>query len=1593
MAGDDREIMFIIKMRDEANRILKAHGKGWDDAGKAAGRAKVNLDQVARAARDAAAAIAAITVATGTMRKTIGAFAEFEQGMLGVQKTTNFTAAQMQRFSKEFANLAANTAVPIQQMYQVAQAAGQLGVQGQKGILAFTKTVSQMGLATDLAGEEAAQSLARMLNVFNEAPETVGELGDALVHLGNNSAATEAQIARVAQEVALSTSTFQIGTKNAAAIGAAMAELGIRAEIGGTSVGRVFTTIADAAQQGGYSLSVLARLTNMTKEEFAALAKSNPQEAFLRFTQSLGQVINSGGNYIGVLEALDLNQLEINKTIVPLATNYDKLAGKMQLVGESAGALGREVANFEQGINAQLARLGNNFTLLGSTIGGALEGEVKFAIQTMINIVQGLTDAFEAMPTPVQKAIATVIVLGPTLVAAGVAVKATTSLIGLLGITSLKASVSVGTLSRSLMLLGRATPALLVVGTVASLFSSYGAGATEAADSTAKYEEAVNNLNGALEKLNVGQKETVDAARQAAKAHVEVTRAALERTIAEGRALIKEGEDSFMNWKAPWTNMEAAGKLKLAKEQLERLNKAKQNQIALEYRIYGDSRRMADQMKRDAEAASKQAGPVEMDMVFLSKDEVDKFAELLNTIAPAVQAEKQYTDAMQLLEKAAKLTDEQLKELGVTREQLAAVTARGKQALLEDANAWEASIAASERAIAALKVDANNREAATRIMELENEARRQGIELLGAEAMARLEQAKALIQQEETLRRQTEFRDSMNEEIKEMQAQAGLAGLYGRDRERASVMIAKRLEMEKAGIADVSGELRRYMQAWDAANNAASRDDFMEGHLENLQMLRLEATTIGMSGREASKQMELIRIALDAQKAGVQDVLPLLKAYEEAWKQIEQAQTGVPGMMSGINNAFAKFIEDSQNHAQQFEDLTSAMLDGFVDNTVDALFEGKANWSQFFGDIGKMALKMALKNAMGQLLQGFGLGGEKASAASAAAAVAKTPLSLGGSPANPMWVKSVDSMIPGLGPQGAGGTGVGSTITSGASTARTIATDPGGWTYPTDLGVEKIQREALAPITTATAETADALATVNSRLVDLGNGLKMTPDAFDYKQAMIAAETARVQNPLGLRGGLGPQGASLTSSPQFEKMLQLSSQDIVDLKKGLMTEWVTSAGEMQGKGIIDTMLNRQMSGKWGDSMADVLNARKQFSDVNGPPAWKHGRNSIDDLSINDPRFARSSALVDRYLMERAGGAPSAVGDHLNYANRKYSTPNNYGWIDRLEGPSYGRGNSIHKHGTTADLQRFRPGEYGIGLPGGQGAGIDTSAITNSVQQVNGQLTTLGTNIQGLGPKMQQTGTAATTAGTNVQMMGTKTQMAGTNASMAGTNFSMVGTNTQMAGSAAMQAGGQFQQAGTQIQMAGSKAAMAGQQASMAAPGMGGLGSGIMGLMGPLAQAIPGLGSFGQAILQLVMQLATQSLGGGLGGIFGGLFHEGGKVGVTNAPIRYVPNPPRSMKRLHNGNLRSDEFMAVLKRNERVLTDSQEQRTTKLIESMGAELAANRRGDNGTVAGGKMVNQQTTINVNAKDANSFRKSQGQMMTEVGLEMRRMGARNG
>lgn len=133
------------------------------------------------------------------------------------------------------------------------------------------------------------------------------------------------------------------------------------------------------------------------------------------------------------------------------------------------------------------------------------------------------------------------------------------------------------------------------------------------------------------------------------------------------------------------------------------------------------------------------------------------------------------------------------------------------------------------------------------------------------------------------------------------------------------------------------------------------------------------------------------------------------------------------------------------------------------------------------------------------------------------------------------------------------------------------------------------------------------------------------------------------------------------------------------------------------------------------------------------------------------------------------------------------------------------------------------------------------------------------------------------------------------------------TAVQQLGTSAQSAAGQMQSASTNMRGMGGSIGMVGSNAQMVNPAMGGLGQGIMGLMGPLTQAIPGLGGFANMIMQVISSMG--GMGGGMGGGGGMLGMLGGLFGFAKGGIM-SPNGPLPLKTYAKGGIAKKPQVAV-----------------------------------------------------------------------------------
>ncbi|WP_170245169.1 phage tail tape measure protein, partial [Pararhodospirillum oryzae] len=265
-------------------------------------------------------------------QSAVGAWTQYETALVGVGKVTDLAGQGLADLGEEIRGLALRPELGATtgELMAIAQAAGQLGVKT-PDIAKFTTEIAKIQGATDLSGDDAATSFARILTLTHTVIDDVDRLGSSIVALGNNYAATEREITGVTLRLSQDLSLYNVSASAAAGLGAGLAALGITAERGGGALARAYAAIDAATRKSGSEQKALARITGQSAEEVKAAWGQDTTAVFARVLTGLQRIKASGGDVAAALGALGLTATEDVSTLGTLATGVDTVTSALDL--------------------------------------------------------------------------------------------------------------------------------------------------------------------------------------------------------------------------------------------------------------------------------------------------------------------------------------------------------------------------------------------------------------------------------------------------------------------------------------------------------------------------------------------------------------------------------------------------------------------------------------------------------------------------------------------------------------------------------------------------------------------------------------------------------------------------------------------------------------------------------------------------------------------------------------------------------------------------------------------------------------------------------------------------------------------------------------------------------------------------------------------------------------------------------------------------------------------------------------------------------------------------------------------------------------
>ena len=352
-----------------------------------------DLGKMKSAAKTAFTAIGA--AATGAVVASAKIGIGFESAFAGVKKTVNATDDQLAKLRDGIRGMAKEIPSSANEIAGIAEAAGQLGIKTDN-ILTFTRTMADLGVATNLAGDEAASTLAKFANITQMPQEQFSNLGSTIVALGNNLATTEADIA--AMSLRLAGAGTQIGMTEAdiLAFAGALSSVGIEAEAGGSAFSRLMSDMQLAVETNSKSLNKYAKVAGKSGAEFKKAFQKDAAGALLDFIKGLNNTERNGKSATQVLADMGIEEIRLSDALKRAAGASNVLEDAVKLGNEAweeNTALTKEAEQRYSTTESKIKILGNSVKDLGITAWDTMSGPFNEALAAAGAKVSELSDS------------------------------------------------------------------------------------------------------------------------------------------------------------------------------------------------------------------------------------------------------------------------------------------------------------------------------------------------------------------------------------------------------------------------------------------------------------------------------------------------------------------------------------------------------------------------------------------------------------------------------------------------------------------------------------------------------------------------------------------------------------------------------------------------------------------------------------------------------------------------------------------------------------------------------------------------------------------------------------------------------------------------------------------------------------------------------------------------------------------------------------------------------------------------------------------------------------------------------------------------
>lgn len=335
------------------------------------GQAQQRVDEIA-SRRQAMRGRMVDTIALGAaLAAPVRSAMAFEDSMTELNNTLNIPVDSQQYRDVQNAMLDISESVPLatRELTQIAAQANRAGVP-MEDLANFTERAGQVAVAWNQSGEATGQMLGRWRRNLDLTQDEVFELADTLTHLGDNTQANSEDIGELIGRTGQLASQAGLSTEATAGLGAALISATGDSGRARRAMRDLINTLSEGENGSARQRDALEEL-GFGAEEMARAMQDDAQGAILQLMEAFERQPQERRGSL----AQALFGQSGSEAIAPLINNVDDLRTAFDLAGDSAGAAGSTLDDYEAAAattSSQLQLMRSRFTRLSVELGSIL---------------------------------------------------------------------------------------------------------------------------------------------------------------------------------------------------------------------------------------------------------------------------------------------------------------------------------------------------------------------------------------------------------------------------------------------------------------------------------------------------------------------------------------------------------------------------------------------------------------------------------------------------------------------------------------------------------------------------------------------------------------------------------------------------------------------------------------------------------------------------------------------------------------------------------------------------------------------------------------------------------------------------------------------------------------------------------------------------------------------------------------------------------------------------------------------------------------------------------------------------------------------